>query len=641
MEKYQIEKFLSEISDKLLYTMLSKKSKILLIASMGSGKTDLVIKNLYDYLRNNKHIRIQLIVATSNRKLVRSIVARCEKEGLKAIASDGAVSYVNLDSEFTITVTTPESFYKVKKGCEDDNRPYYIIYDEVHQIISDGADFRIDMDKPLKAYDDELCWGFTGLTATPDNIKGYNWDKIIFAENLGSKQFSKNLDIFHSVRQTPESIASFIIKYRKLFPKAPIVGRINNKELMQQVKELLNKLGIKCLLFFTDQEETEAKELMDKIVNGETIELPQVLLMTSLMDAGVEIHTTKKPIVIPFMNENSTLVEEIQFIGRFRNGIELIVLAIENKAKESNKRSYKEILEKTKINANAEYEELKEIDCLEYPRYCRRKLDKETETYYYEYSEVLVLNKTFYRFISDIIRDPKELKKYLENHETFKVENIEIKEYEEINYFELEEKERKKQKKADKEAYKEEKESYDKWSLEVNPNTLEAVQTKEVTKEDQWKKDSNQDKVEFYWSDRNKPMRELNEKIQKIKGCTISEAQLLRINGKADDIILEYHYSKAYGLYNTGLKPNIYTHLDFPFFNEYYTFREIVQKIGNGKERDIRLGEKNLKLILEEYKKKRKKRRLFKIEEEKTLNKHLLMTYNVDTKNQIRSIIKY
>ena len=187
------------------------------------------------------------------------------------------------------------------------------------------------MDKPLKAYEDELCWGFTGMTATPDNIKGYSWDEIIFAENLEARQFSEELNILHGVRQTPESIASFIIKYKKLFPNNPIVGRINNKELMQQVKDLLSKLGIKTLLFFTSQEEIEAKESMNKMTKSETVELPQVLLMTSLMDAGVEIYTTKKPIVIEFMNENSTLVEEQQHTGRFRDGIELIVLAIENK----------------------------------------------------------------------------------------------------------------------------------------------------------------------------------------------------------------------------------------------------------------------------------------------------------------------
>ena len=202
-------------------------------------------------------------------------------------------------------------------------------------------------------------------------------------------------------------------------------------------------------------------------------------------------------------------------------------------------------------------------------------------------------------------------------------------------------KQRKEQKKLDKEAYKEESNKYDDWSLEVNPNTLEAVQTKEVNKEDQWKKDSNIEKVEFYWSDMNKPMRDLNNKIQKIKNCSTSEAQLLRVKGEADDIIMEYHFSKAYELYNTGLKPNQDTHLDFKWFNEYCTLREIVQKITKDKEKDLRLGDKNLKLILSEYQKKRKKRSLFKIEEVKTLNKLLSHTYNIDTKNQIRSIKKY
>ena len=321
----KIQKFISEKEHELFDLLVNTKNKTLMVSPMKSGKTTFVMKDLYEILRE---LEVQLIFITPKVSLMDNLKAKYPnsqlcKENYSASITD----------DYKPILSTPDSLYKIIAACKDQSRKFYIVYDEVHEAYQSYS-FRKKLARPFKDFDECLCVGFLGMTATPDNIKYLSyWDNIINIDPSVKFIQSENLNIIYGLDNTVESICSHI-QHLRSENKAPIICRINDKDKIKDVSDILSSIDIKCNSCTREivDEEGYNSDLFQKSLEGLNIKF-DVLLTTSLIDVGVEIILDTKPILVDFMGKNSLVIEDIQFIGRFREGLKSIDFIIpSNKA---------------------------------------------------------------------------------------------------------------------------------------------------------------------------------------------------------------------------------------------------------------------------------------------------------------------
>ena len=148
MIKIKIDNYITEknnkIADEILFEVLDKKQKILLNSPMKTGKTTFTMNYLPSILMPSD---VQEIFVTPIKSLMNDI----KNKYPRTIKCNGNVSEIKLDNNVPI-LTTPESMHKVIKACEDENKRFFIVYDEIHQIII-NAGFREKLKNPLLYYE--------------------------------------------------------------------------------------------------------------------------------------------------------------------------------------------------------------------------------------------------------------------------------------------------------------------------------------------------------------------------------------------------------------------------------------------------------------------------------------------------------
>lgn len=425
MKKYKIKQFISEDESKskiqkLINIILSGKHKSLLVSPMKAGKTTFVLTTLLNELAEKG---IQLIYVSPKVTLLEQIkvsseieVGTCYGKRCKLDLKDGQA-----------IITTPDSMYKVVDKCRDLNKQFFVVYDEAHELEL-SYNFRKKLAYPIKYYNDNDCLGLLCMTATPDNIaKSIKWDHEFLIEVENKFIQSKTTNIVTGLNSNVETIANYIIKVHKEHDTTIIV-RINDKNKIDKVKELLkNTVNVEVVTWYRDRNnENEKGDLhLQSILDGAKLG-NEIILTTSLVDVGVEIYSNFKPVVASFMDNNSTLIEEIQFIGRFRDGVEefnLILSPVKNwtefnsfiQIKRERYRKYKGLCHL----AN-------EYDKEEKTLYPNLIIKANGDSYSYEIDEIGVNAEIFKIYIRQIIKDPSLLRKYLMDHLTFNSEVIRI-----------------------------------------------------------------------------------------------------------------------------------------------------------------------------------------------------------------------
>lgn len=449
MKKLKIDKHIGEKSSEILDLILNKKQKTLLISAMKTGKTVFI----FNYLQQQLYkLGIQLIVISPKVELIKDMTCKENlKEVREIISSDinfldgkieeevkymtfsnkgifGKKSYVSLQDTVSI-VTTPDSLYKTIRACEKKNKKYFIVYDENHEMISSYL-WRKVLIRPFQAYENELCVGFLGLTATDTSLKLVNFDERIYVE-VNEKFYQANETIIvnnFKYKKRAIAIAQFIDTIIEKYPNRKLHVKINNKDIITQNINILKKTHSKKKAFewYREEEEEEnqeGKKLREDLMKGIPRNDYDIIFMTSLIDVGVGLELDHKPIVIDFMDLKCDIDSDIiQFCGRYRNGIDKFYIVGNMAEEEREKYTPQEQLLK---NITKSYQHMETLyNEIHYDKNlkvlgltCTK--DIENERYIYKTDEIAMKTLAYEQYINQFTQNPKNLEGYLKINKTF------------------------------------------------------------------------------------------------------------------------------------------------------------------------------------------------------------------------------
>ena len=637
MIKIKIDNYITEknnkIADEILFEVLDKKQKILLNSPMKTGKTTFTMNYLPSILMPSD---IQEIFVTPIKSLMNDI----KNKYPRTIKCNGNVSEIKLNNNVPI-LTTPESMHKVIKACEDENKRFFIVYDEIHQIII-NAGFREKLKNPLLYYEHELCIGLLGMTATPEPLENIDFDKR-FEIVVKNKFVQANKTIIlKNFTKNPDNMLNFIKYMKNNNNNKLIIARINNKDDIKLIKPKLKN----CVAWYRsknerkeDKEYLSDMELMEDVLSGEDIKNIDYLLCTSLVDVGVEIQLKEKPIVIDFIDSTSSIIDDIQFVGRFRQGIEQLYLVGKlnkenpntkplNFAKEYNKRFEinKNLI--AVLNDYGDEEKTKTHLTTESIRF-------NSDNGKYELDEYGLMQSIFKKYINFFLQTEIYLKLFLEQHQTFNTNLISIDDYNGLDIIKTTE--LKEEKKKIKENIKQhEKEFYDEInSLDLDNEILKMILNyEEIEQQDIWKI-KNYEYLCNKWKDEcleeyRERYKQVSEKLKNIKIKEIEKLKISLIKKEVSKLIKQINYINYNLLYNKDRKLKAINKNMLIVFR----IRDFINKI-KGKERDVYLSNKFKLELLEQLKKEKSLSKLTPI----SLDKHLKLIYNISVNKQKRNII--
>lgn len=634
MIKIKIDNYITEknnkIADEILFSVLDKKQKILLVSPMKTGKTTFVMKYLSNILKASD---IQLIFVTP----VKSLMNDIKNKYPHSIKCNGNVKEIKLNNNAPV-LTTPESMHKVINVCEEENKEFFIVYDEIHQIVI-NANFREKLKNPFLYYENKLCIGLLGMTATPEPLKNIKFDerflitpkeKFIQADKtIIVKDFTKNID----------NMLNFIKKIKYENPNRLVVSRINNKDDIKLIKEKLNN----CVSWYRAKDERKESEqylsnmeLLEDVLNGHNIENVDYLLCTSLVDVGIEIQLKEKPIVIDFIDNTSTIIDDIQFVGRFRQGIKQLYLVGKlNKEKPITKpldlkSEYNKQLEETKefIKVTNKIKD-RVIGDITKDVIGIKSVLSENDDILYEIDEYSLMQNVFKRYINFHLQTAIYLKLFLEKHQTFNTKEIQITSYNDLNISESDE--LKKEKKELKEYIKnQEKEFYNGIKeLNLDNEILKMIlNIDDIDNKDLWKIKKYDDICNRWKHEELEEYRKRYKQVSEIlENTKVNQIEILEIALKKEKVkkLIE---QKRY------INSNIYYDKQrelIPRNKEMfvtYKIRDYINKT-KGKERGVYLSNKFKEKLLQELQKEKSLSKLTPI----SLDKHLKLIYILSNNN--------
>lgn len=636
IESLKISKFITEKAYDIIEPLIEGKKKILLIAPMKAGKSTFSFKELYPVLRA---CECQFIFISPKVTLLEQV-----QERYRVTSCYGG-------ADVTLTglpiITTPDSLYKVVKRCEEEQKQFTIIYDEVHEMEL-NYNHRHKLIYPLKYYEHELCIGFIGLTATPDNIiRTIKWDKVFKVEIENKFIQTPVTNIITGLDNTLNNILIHVSK-TYIENKCPVVVRINDKKKIEDVEKGLTTLGITGINKWYRGNKNEEDDLMlTEMLNGTKCDF-NILLTTSLVDVGVELNPLRKPIVIDFYDSNSRVIENIQFLGRFRDGVAGYDIVLPCFKEKYDFIEFEEVLKQQHKAAkqiqevfNNYYSEIKtDIDVL------KVNYDIETETYSYDIDEHAVNAKAFAFWIKQVIRDKNRLESFLINHDTFnslEVRQLFLREdYKKDDIINALTKQLADEKKIIKQEFKQELESQVKQIKELKDEQIEVLLTKpdDIILNQKWIMRAIQETYDFYWSEE---MKEYRKQFYSIEGYT-------KQGYTKKEILLKALDNKWYREFK---KKRRYVEVNYMYDHQneilqidaqqakikkiVYTIRDTVKKLYS-KEVMTKLSSKRIDLLYEEC----LKYKCLEGTSEKSFIKHLNLIYNLSTdrNKQINSIKK-
>ena len=625
IQNLNVTKHIGEQGTSLAENIIFDKKKTLIISPMACGKTTFSFNDLYGLARE---CACQFIFVSPKVSLIQAMESKYKCNtcyGGQGITVNGLP-----------VLTTPDSLYKVILSCEEQDKPFIIVVDEVHECELNYL-HRHKLWRPFEAFENDLCCGLVGLTATPDNIlRSIKWDSVIQVNPEVKFMQTPSTSIIKNLGSDVESIATHTFKTYSAQQRQTVV-RINDKNKIKEVKKLLEGLGIKNVVtWFRDNPEEKDATLLLKMLSGERSNF-DVLLTTSLVDVGVELYPEQKPIVIDFLDSNSRIIENIQFLGRFREGVENYQMIVNAKKSDKPFQEYSEVLAelkdkavRTKAFAESEFREIG----LE-SRLLKTNYNLEEDNYSYEIDEVAVNTSAFEIYIKQIISDTDRLKHFLENHATFNSGEIKIaklpKDY--VNLADLKPliEELKQDRKTIRDEKKNRIESLVDLVKGLKPKEFDIFTTKpdDLLVSDEWIVNGFREEYDFYWSEDMKNERKKYYfvlKYQKLGNYTNQELWLKTFNKKwytdfkSQCLVVDSNYMYN----NTAPVYKIDEVIDRTKI-VVYDIRDTI-KAFKGKETGVKLSEKFLNEVLQLLQSKKKQYEKWKLDK---LKKHIELIYNV------------
>lgn len=623
-------------------------SNILLTCSMGGGKTELAVNDFYNDFTLTENIHLSIGEPT------RSCVANVSNRTIKATGKtpfrcDGTVDYIELDGELSSGVTTYESAWKIKGACKEKQIERCLILDEIHELPEAGVGFRSKM---RQFYNERKnCKYFIGMTATPDNCTGMDWDIIIKVNTKYKKIVIPKLDLVYIEDFKASTIATAIKYVSNLYPDCNYLVSINDKTKMKDVTEMLKGIIPHTMLWYSNMEEGPAKELLDKAMRREEIKMPKLLLTTSVIESGAEILTDPNLILVDFIDNNMPIIRPMQKAGRPRNGNKGAVWFFKKYDKETQRIKSEELI-RERITKFAQ----KTCDFLNEDKkpYIKKGYPHVIPSlnadglYEYSIDEISIEKEAHMDYMIQYYSNPKELKKYIKNHNAFEVKEI-YHSFLTDKDFKEQQKIINERKKEEEEAFKEKIEEFERWVLnEAVHKDLEIITSKldEIHPRDQWLLDRDiiQRMRDIYYDKLMHDYRSNVKLLANIKQIPKEEALLLAANGEGEEILFEEMIIEACKMYNVGMRADKTATKKMKYFNTVCAIHKKVEKLGNGKERDVVLNPGvaggNFDKLYDYLKNARKRSNLLTVSRE-TLKKLLQFIYNIKQNNQISSTKKY
>ncbi len=621
-----VGKHIGEKGTYLAETILFDKKKTLIISPMACGKTTFSFTDLYGLTRE---CFAQFIFVSPKVSLIQAMESKYKCNtcyGGQGITVNGLP-----------VLTTPDSLYKVILSCEEKDKPFIIVVDEVHECELNYL-HRNKLWRPFEAFDHDLCCGLVGLTATPDNIlQSIKWDSVIQVNPEVKFMQTPSTSIIKNLGADIESIATHIFKTYKAQQK-PTVVRINDKNKIKEVKQILEGLKINVSVWYRDNLEEEDEKLLTEMLGAKRRSF-DVLLTTSLVDVGVELYPSEKPIVIDFLDSNSRIIENIQFLGRFREGVDNYHMVVATKRSERDFQEYRDILDELKKKAQ-NIKSFAESECREFGlenRLLKTSFNPETETYNFEVDEVSVNASAFELYIKQIIADTDRLKRFLDNHFTFNSGDTKIAwlpdDYVSVEGLTPLVEQLKEERKAVKERKEDDMLSLIEFVASLNERDFKLFTTKpdDILTPDKWRIESFEEHYTFYWSDDMKGERKKYYTLLKYSSLGIYTDKDLwlkafnkrwykRFKEKCQVVDSNFMYNNKAPVYKIDesidrMKITV------------YDIRNLVQAF-KGKEVGVKLSDKFLYEMLERLSHQKKCYEKWKITK---LRKHLELIYNIST----------
>ena len=640
MIKLKIKQYITEnntIPHKILESLLEKQ-QVLLISAMKTGKTSFVMHYLVNKFRE---LNIQLIFISPTRSLLDNIQSK-----YKVIKCNGDVKSIKLNNLIPI-VSTPDSLPKAIEACETGNKQFILVYDEAHQVI-ENISFREKLKNPFLIYKNDLCIELLAMTATPEPLENINFDQKFYIDVENKFYIANNTVIVKNFIDSIDSKLAFIRHVKSIHKDKTIFARINNKK---DIKLLKDKLNNSIAWYRADNELKEGKEYIEHMeifedtLTGKDIEGIDYVLTSSLGDIGVEYLLKNKPVVIDFIDNNSSLVADIQFSGRFRNGIDTLYFVSKLNTDKENFISkepkqrlvYEEELRKRKeliklLNSIEMKNEIYDIGI--------KTIKDEKGNLRFEIDEYSLKQYVYKKCVRFHSQNFNLFKRYLKNHLTFNTKHIDI-----INFDKLKldvEKDLRAQKKLLKEQLKQLEENFYSEMKKVFENTkdnstIEVILNTYHFNSELWKVEQYQDLVKLWESQELEEYRERYRKLKSIipsnNQAKFNEIELLHISLKKStlkDFELQLNYINYNIIFDNGG--------DLEAINNKMLFVYEVRKYiieNKGKEKLVCLSKKLKLELLEHLKSKKSLSKLTPI----TLDKQLNMLYNISKNNQNKDII--
>lgn len=433
----KVEEHLSEESLSILNTL--KDNKVVLInAPMKVGKTTFVVKNLNNYCME-KFQKLIFVIPT---------IAQIEQL-YQRYKIPTQYTFGNASKSDGFIITTPDSLPKIIKQCEEMNIKFILAVDEAHEEES-SYNFRSSFKNIKKSMEHKLCTNIIKMSATPDNIilsQKNNYDCIINIETKNKFINAKKFEIVEiDKHDNIQSIATYLKNISKHYNQ--IIFKIDDIKKLDSINKLLENVAI-----LKEDEKTiylSSKNREDNIINQNIVDdvhIPKefkFIGFTSLANSGIEILTQHNVAVVNFSTRTFNFINEIQFIGRFRNGVKSYYMAIETPKEKQQLLSYetmKELINKLAINdldyLNKRYEKYNFLYSIdenkselrnEYPFIL---FDSILNKYYID--EILLNDFIFKNYIKQFLNHPKNLLNKFKDHKTFIAEKYIISKFKEEN----------------------------------------------------------------------------------------------------------------------------------------------------------------------------------------------------------------
>lgn len=297
-----IDKYISDDKDaiELILEVIEDNKKTLITSPMGTGKTHLVLNDIYDFT-NNKDKTLLIVIPS-----VSQLDNLSKNKGIKVVHGE-TEGYFGED----IVATTPESALAIAEEIGKDN--FILAMDESHERYI--ADYRVAFKYGYIDNIEKLAHKSIHFTATPTTLAGEKFDKVICikSENLISNKISG-----YTVNKAHIEDALLEITESMYKDNRQVVVFRDNKD---KNKELKDKLISK---YENIQVETvSSEEKSEDVMKGKLIK--DITITTSAITAGIDLETKEDAVLI--VDTSSILPDTlVQMIGRYRKGIEVIQL---------------------------------------------------------------------------------------------------------------------------------------------------------------------------------------------------------------------------------------------------------------------------------------------------------------------------